>query len=465
MSDETNAESVRPHGHSRILWGLLIGAVLGLIVNQVMARPAVPVAATVVNEAAGSASPPATVDPLRRIAESLIVVAETVGKVFLRMMFMVVVPLVFSALALAVREIGDVRQLGRLGLSTLGYTALLSLTAVLIGLVLVNTVRPGASLSEERRQELVERYQKGAKDKVDSAHRAKSLQQTLVDLLPENPLQEMVGAVDGSSKGNGMLAVMVFALIVGVCLTIEPEKTKAVAEVLEGLQAIAMTVISFAMRCAPVGAGCLVFAAVSQLGWEILRTLLWFVGTVIAGLAIHLFVTYSAVLLATGARSPLVFFRSVRDAMAMAFGTSSSSATLPTAMRVATDELKLSSRVANFVLTVGATGNQNGTALFEGTVVLFLAQVTNVDLTIGQQIQVVLMSILAGVGTAGVPGGSLPLIVVVMESVGVPGAAIGIVLGVDRLLDMCRTVVNVTGDLVIATCVDHGDRSRSTNLS
>jgi DAACS family dicarboxylate/amino acid:cation (Na+ or H+) symporter len=213
------------------------------------------------------------------------------------------------------------------------------------------------------------------------------------------------------------------------------------------------------MKLAPVGAGCLVFALSAQLGFDILKTLFMFVMTAMLGLALQLFVVYSIVVLIFARRSPWAFFRDVSEAMLVAFGTSSSSATLPTAMEVAHDQLKLPPRVANFVLTVGATGNQNGTALYEGVVVLFLAQVMGVDLTAGQQFTVVLMAVLAGVGTAGVPGGSLPLIVVVMQSVGIPGAAIGVILGVDRILDMCRTVVNVTGDLAIATCVASSEPS------
>jgi DAACS family dicarboxylate/amino acid:cation (Na+ or H+) symporter len=263
----------------------------------------------------------------------------------------------------------------------------------------------------------------------------------------------MVGAVDGSSKGNGMLAVMVFSLICGIAISSRPDETRTFVEWLRGLYAIAMSVISFAMKLAPVGAGCLVFALSAQLGFSILKTLFWFVITALLGLALQLFVVYSIVILVFARRSPWSFFRDVSEAMLVAFGTSSSSATLPTAMEVAQDRLRLPSRVSNFVLTVGATGNQNGTALYEGVVVLFLAQVMGVELNAAQQFTVVLMAVLAGVGTAGVPGGSLPLIVVVMQSVGVPGAAIGIILGVDRILDMCRTVVNVTGDLVIATCV------------
>jgi DAACS family dicarboxylate/amino acid:cation (Na+ or H+) symporter len=185
--------------------------------------------------------------------------------------------------------------------------------------------------------------------------------------------------------------------------------------------------------------------------------LAWFVLTVLLGLSLHLFGVYSLVVWIAGGRSPRAFFRDVSDAMLMAFGTSSSNATLPTALRVAETKLRLPSDIARFVLTIGSTGNQNGTALYEGVVVLFLAQVFGVELTLIQQVTVVLMSVLAGVGTAGVPGGSLPLIVVVLRSVNVPGESIALILGVDRLLDMCRTVLNVTGDLVLATCVARGE--------
>lgn len=296
-------------------------------------------------------------------------------------------------------------------------------------------------------------HEADASDKVKKAKEAKPVRDTLLDLIPENPLQEMVGANDGSSKGNGMLAVMVCALICGVAITTKPDETAMFVGWLEGLYEISISVIGFAMKLAPFCAGCLVFALAAKLGSDILTTLAWFVVTAILGLGLQLFVVYSIVVMVFARMSPWQFFSKVSEAMLVAFGTSSSSATLPTAMKVANEELKLPTRVSNFVLTVGATGNQNGTALYEGVVVLFLAQVMGVELTASQQFTVVLMSILAGVGTAGVPGGSLPLIVVVMQSVGVPGAAIGIILGVDRILDMCRTVVNVTGDLAIAACV------------
>ncbi len=442
MTNESSAEA-QGRGlplHTKILIGLIVGIVAGLVANMLGATT---------KGAGGDANNNGLHDWL----DTIIYWAEPVGKIFLRLMFMVVVPMVFSALALAVVEIGDVRKLGRLGLKTLGFTAILSSSAVLIGVGLVGIMRPGHSLGEGQRQKLLDQYASGANDKINKAKEAKPVKDTLVDLLPENPLQEMVGAVDGSSKGNGMLAVMVFALICGIAITTKPEETKTFVGWLEGLYEIAMAVIGFAMKLAPYGAGCLVFTLAAQLGFEILKTLFWFVVTALLGLSLQLFVVYSIVVMVFARMSPWTFFSQVSEAMLVAFGTSSSSATLPTAMKVAHDELKLPPRVSNFVLTVGATGNQNGTALYEGVVVLFLAQVMGVELTASQQFTVVLMSILAGVGTAGVPGGSLPLIVVVMQSVGVPGAAIGIVLGVDRILDMCRTVVNVTGDLAIAACV------------
>ena len=437
--------------HIKILIGLLLGVALGLAANW-FGR--LPVVEGIENPADANAN--GLHDRLEWFAQNI---TEPAGKIFLRLMFMVVLPLVFSALALAVVEIGDVRRLGKLGLRTLFFTAILSSTAVVLGITLVDVIKPGHSLSPEKRDELKDRYAQGASASVEQAKKAKPLRDLVVDMLPENPLQEMVGAIDGTSKGNGMLAVMVFALILGAAITTVPEKCGTLVGWLEGFNAISMVVIGWAMRLAPLGAGCLVFSITARLGFDILKTLMWFVLTVVAGLGLHLVVTYSIVLSVFSRISPRQFFRGAREAMLVAFGTSSSSATLPTAIKVAEADLRLPKEISRFVLTVGATGNQNGTALYEGVVVLFMAQVFGIELTVAQQIQVVLMSILAGVGTAGVPGGSLPLIVVLMQSVGVPGEGIGIIMGIDRLLDMCRTVLNVTGDLVVATCVAGGSKA------
>jgi len=440
----------------RILIGLLLGTVLGLLANMLL-RPGSPIEGVV----AGDLNGDGVHDGLDWFCKN---VTTVIGRIFLRLMFMVVLPLVVSALALAVVEIGDLRKLGRIGLRTLLFSGILSASAVLLGLTLVNVIRPGDALSAEARQALVERNAAGSADVGQKANKAKPARDIVIDMIPENPLQEMVGAIDGSSKGNGMLAVMFASLFLGAALAAKPVECRGLISCLEGLNSVAMTIIGWAMTLAPLGAGCLVFSIVATLGFEVLVTLAWFALTVLLGLLLQLVVVYPLVLVLFSRVSPWAFFSKVSEAMQVAFGTSSSNATLPTALRVAEHNLRLPRETARFVLTVGATGNQNGTALYEGVVVLFLAQVFGVQLGIGQQVMVVLMSILAGIGTAGVPGGSLPLIVVLMRSVGVPGEGIGIIMGVDRILDMCRTVLNVTGDLVVATCVSGGPEDPATEV-
>ena len=431
--------------HTRILVGLLLGASLGVGAHALFARPAAPEALDQRDQDANGVD-----DRLDWVALNL---ADPLGRVFLRLVLMVVLPLVFSALALAVIGLGDLRHLGSVGLRTLLFTLVLSSIAVTIGVVLVNTFRPGDRLSEAKRDALAAQYARGAADSVARLRQAKTLKETLLDLIPENPLQEMVGALDGSSKGNGILAVMVFALIFGAALARVGPQAATFTSVLEGAYAASMQIIDWAMQLAPFGVACLVFALTARLGSEVFVTLAWFLGTVLLGFALQLGVVYPLMLVAVGRCHPWTFFRAIEDAMLTAFGTSSSNATLPVSLRVAEQELHLPAAVSRFVLTVGATGNQNGTALYEGVVVLFLAQVFGVDLSLGQQFMVVLLAVLAGVGTAGVPGGSIPMIILVLQSIGVPGESVAIVLGIDRILDMCRTTLNVTGDLAIAACV------------
>ncbi|NUQ62636.1 MAG: dicarboxylate/amino acid:cation symporter [Pirellulales bacterium] len=431
--------------HWKIVIGLVLGAALGTACHVYFRVPEAPGW-----EDARDADGNRVDDRLDWVAAN---VADPLGRIFLRLILMVVLPLVFSALALAVVELGDLRHLGRVGGWTLAFTVLLSLIAVVIGVTLVNTIRPGYRLAEEKREALSAQYSKGAEETIQKARQAKPLKDTLLDIIPENPLQEMVGALDGTSKGNGMLAVMFFALAFGLAMAAIGEKAAALTGVLQGLFDVAMAIIGFAMRLAPFGVACLIFAMTARLGGELLTTLAWFLGVTVAGFALQLFVVYPLFLLVVARRNPLEFFRGASDAMLMAFGTSSSNATLPTALRVAEEDLKLPPAVSRFVLTVGATGNQNGTGLYEGVVVLFLAQVFGVDLTVTQQVIVVLMAVLGGVGTAGVPGGSIPMIVIILQAIGVPGESIAIILGIDRILDMCRTVLNVTGDLALAASV------------
>jgi DAACS family dicarboxylate/amino acid:cation (Na+ or H+) symporter len=427
-----------PALHWQILIGLTLGATAGLVANAVY---------------------PAQPDGTPHAGLTWVVrnIAEPMGQIFLRLIFMVVLPLVFSALVLGVAELGDVRRLGRIGLKTFLYTVGLSMCSVVIGVTMANAIRPGLRLPEQQRTALRQRYAPQTEEKVAQAQQAKPLRETLLDVIPRNPLQEMVGALDGSSPGGGMLAVMFFAVLFGIALTLAPERTQPLIAVLQGVYDTVMVVVGMAMRLAPLGVAGLVFSLTALLGVDILKTLAWYVLTVLAGLALHFFGVYSIVLGLFARVNPLRFFGRASEALLTAFATSSSNATLPTTLRVAEQRLGIRREISSFVLTLGSTANQNGTALYEGITVLFLAQVVGIDLTLGQQITVAVLAILAGVGTAGVPGGSLPLVVMVLQTVGVPAEGIGLILGVDRLLDMCRTTLNVGGDIAIAACVDRSE--------
>lgn len=376
-------------------------------------------------------------------------VTQPVGKIFLRLLFMLVIPLLFSALVVGIAEMGDLRSLGRVGWKTLAFTLCVSSIAVIIGISLVNLFKPGAGVDPAVAQQLLSDASENAQKIVASSATQGSGIDLLLNIVPTNVIR--------AAADNDILAVMFFALIfgIGIVLTRSPlaQKTK---DVVEGVFEICMTLIHLVIRLAPYAVACLVFNLAAAFGWELLTKLAGYVGVALLAMAIHFFIVYSISVRWLGGMSPIAFFRGSQEAIVMAFSTASSNATLPTALKVADEELKLPRKVARFVLTVGATANQNGTALFEGVTVLFLAQFFNIDLSLTQQVVVMLVCILGGVGTAGVPAGSLPVIAMICGMVGVPAEGIGLILGVDRLLDMCRTTLNVTGDLAAAVVVSNG---------
>jgi Na+/H+-dicarboxylate symporter len=378
------------------------------------------------------------------------------GQIFLRLLFMLVIPLIFSALVLGVAGMGDPRALGRIGLKSLLYTVAVSAIAVFIGVTLVNVLRPGEGIPPEVRTRLQQNAPPSAAAPSTPATGAtaaateKNPIDLIVEIVPRNPVKS---AADGD-----FLGIMFFSLMIGLGVALV--RTPAVQrfqDAVEGLLDVSMRLIDLVLAFAPIGVAALLFNLTAQLGYEILGQLARYVGTVLLALLIHQFVVYSLAVKVLGGMSPVRFFKGIQEAMVTAFSTSSSNATLPTALRVAEEELHLPPSVSRFVLTIGATMNQNGTALFEGITVLFLAQFYGIQLSLTQQLTVVIICILGGVGTAGVPSGSIPVVAMILGLVGVPPEGIGLILGVDRFLDMCRTVLNVSGDLAAAVVVSRGE--------
>ncbi|HEY8559701.1 MAG TPA: dicarboxylate/amino acid:cation symporter [Pyrinomonadaceae bacterium] len=431
LDDKTPDEPSGMALHTKILIGLLVGVFGGLAVNWTL----------------GGSSPNAV-----WFIENF---TRPIGQLFLNLLLMIVVPLVFASLVVGVAGIGDIRKLGRIGLKSFGYTLIISALSVVIGLGLANTIRPGNQIPPETAAMLKEKFSSGAKTSVEAqktaAEAAKSdtpLMQAVKTIVPSNVFNSISGA------SPNMLHIMFFALIAGIAITLLPAPVSApFVGLMESVFAITSKIIDIIMKFAPYAVACLIFNNIAQFGLDLLASLAWFVATVLLGLGIHFFGVYSLSVWLFSKINPIEFFRRIETVIVTAFSTSSSNATLPTALRVSHENLGVPKEINSFVLTVGATANQNGTALYEGVTVLFLAQLAGFDLTLGQQLMVVYLAILGGIGTAGVPSGSIPFIIGILAMIGIDPALIAIILGVDRILDMCRTTLNVVGDLTAATYV------------
>lgn len=401
--------------HTRMLIGFIVGLGAGIAANLL------------VGEAAW-------LDALIRY------VADPVGQVFLRLLFMLVIPLVFSALVLGVVELGDPQSLGRIGGRTLIWILVVTTAAVTIGMVMVNLFQPGAGIPADVAATLLASGSERA-GQIATQREGVSGIEILLNIIPRNPVQ---AAADGD-----LIAVIFFAMMLGIAATVlRTPATRTFVGAVEGLYEICLKLIDWVIQLAPYAVAALLFSITARLGLDVLVQLAQFVGTVLAALSLHTLVVLPILLVVFGRMNPLAFFRGAQPALLTAFSTSSSSATLPTSLKVAEESLGVPRPVARFVCTVGSTANMNGTALFEGITVLFLAQFFGVELGLAQQVLVLLMCVLGGIGAAGVPGGSLPVIAMILVMFGIPPEGIGLILGVDRFLDMCRTVVNVCGDLV-----------------
>ncbi|HAY15012.1 MAG TPA: dicarboxylate/amino acid:cation symporter [Armatimonadetes bacterium] len=438
MSETAPAAKRKMPQHTKIFVGLLLGAMAGAIAQSVLPE--------------GTAN-----QALKDFNANW---ATPLGDIFLYLIFMVVVPLLFSALVNGVAEIGEAAKVGRTGLRALLLTIILSGIAVGIGLGGVNLVKPGAGISDAERERLTAGINaEEAKKKAEV--KAEADEPPVWGIIPKNPLKEANRALTG-----GILPFMFFALVFGLALAaVEPERAAPVKNFIEGLFLVSQKMVEFAMKYAPIGVFFLVFRAASSLGANAVVAVGQYVILVLAALALHMFVTYPIFLKFVAKRDPVQFFRQCKEVILTAFSTSSSNATLPVALRVAEQEVGLPRKTSSFVLTVGATANQNGTALFEGITVLFLAQFFGVELSIVQQVSVLMICILGGIGAAGVPGGSLPVIAMILAMFGIPPEGIGLILGVDRFLDMCRTTVNVGGDLVGTMVIARGESATGGDVA
>ncbi|MBC7792676.1 MAG: dicarboxylate/amino acid:cation symporter [Clostridia bacterium] len=370
-------------------------------------------------------------------------VTVPVGQVFLRSLFMLVMPLVFAALVMGVCEL-DLSTLARIAVRTLTYTVAVSVIAVFIGLATVNAIQPGRLGKPDLGTVPAVAVDLGGPSD-------KSFISVLVEMIPDNPIK--------AAANGDILAWLLFSLVFGIGLSLtQTEGAKNLRQTIQGLYDVLMRLIAVVLKLGPIGVCALLMTAMARMGTDMLGRIGAYSGTVILALAIHMFVVYPAVLWFFARKNPIAFFRESKAAILTAFSTASSSATLPTALRVAEEDLKLPRDISRFVLTAGSTMNQNGSALFEGVTVLFLAQAYDVPLTLGQQLLVLVICVLAGIGTAGVPAGTIPVLAMMLRMLNIPPEGLGIILGVDRLLDMCRTTLNVTGDLVAAVYVASGEK-------
>lgn len=418
---DTSAEPVRLGGrglplHTKILIGLFIGAVAGIAANLTLG----PTHSTVTWTNTYLAGP--------------------IGQIFLRMLFMIVMPLVFASISLGVAGLGDLRHVGRVGGKTMAYFFITTALAAMLGLMLVTAIRPGSQVDPQVREELIETFAGDASSRIEAARTSTFGIETVVNIVTRNPIKS---AVD-----MDMLGVIFFGLVFGAALTmLQPDRARPMLNFLQALQDIVIKIVEMAMRLAPYGVAGLIFGVTSRFGFALLVPLGAYVGVVIGALFLHVAITLSLIIRFAAGVPPGLFYSRIKSSIVTAFSTSSSAATLPTNLAVAEQNLGVPRHIAGFVLPLGNTMCMNGTSLFEGVTIIFLAEVFGVSFTLPQMVVVMIMAVITAIGAAGVPGGSIPLLVGILAMFGIPAEGIAIVLGIDRILDMSRTVVNIIGDL------------------
>ncbi|NIS65262.1 MAG: cation:dicarboxylase symporter family transporter [Gemmatimonadales bacterium] len=395
--------------HTQILIGLLLGAVAGPVLGDVAVR----------------------IKPL--------------GDAFINLLIMVVVPLVMASLIVGTASLGDLRKLGRIGLKTVGYYVVATALAVALGLVAGQVFDPGAGMDADVKARMLSDYAGVTQEQLARVAEKPSIAELLVRIIPRNPFQAMAE--------TNFLQIIFFALLFGVALTILSEqRRKPVVDVLESVNDAMIVLVKLVMRVAPIGVFALIAAVSAQFGYGVLLTLLKYVVVTIGTMVLFTVSFYPMSLYLSG-MSPAFFFKRFYEVMVFAFSTSSSNATLPINLQVTEEELGVSNDVAAFVLPLGATVNMNGTAIYQGVSTIFIAQVFGIGLSAGDLLTVVLTATLASIGAAGVPGIGMVTLTIVLTQLGIPLEGIALVVGVERILDMTRTAVNVTGDTACAIWV------------
>jgi DAACS family dicarboxylate/amino acid:cation (Na+ or H+) symporter len=437
---------------NRILRGLVIGIILGVI--TLLAGPHVPVPDFLQGWLAQVGVKPAAtlLEAMRGVSTVLL---DPFGRVFLRLLFFVVMPLVFASLATGVVQLGRPDKLGPLAGRTFLFFFLNMAIGVALGLIMMNTLVPGDHVDPDTKARLMAEFGTVASKHVAAAQGQTGLSLAVIVemFMPANLLAAVVGST--TARIGDVLPLILFAILIGVVGTsLAEEKRRRLQASLELVTELMTGIVHLALRLAPYAVPCLIYSVLVKSGLDIVVALGVFVLGCAGVMALHLFGTMSVWLRVWTTWSPRAYFRAIKEVLVTAFSTSSSNATLPAALENATDKLKITPSTAGFVLPLGTTMNMSGTALYEGCVVLFVAQVFGVDLSIGQQITLLLLSVLSAVAVAGIPGGSLPLIAGLLITFGIPAEGIGIILGTDRILDMCRTATNVGCDLTTALVVD-----------
>lgn len=423
-------------------WQILIGMFLGLVVGIAVNLAQEPIQAAI---AAGGVQ-----------GELFVFVGKLngfVGDLFLRGLRFIAVPIVLFSLIVGASSLNDLKKLSRIGGRTIAIYLVTTAVAITIGLLFANIAQPGTWLSPELRDTLAAAGADVATTKMAKAQ-APDVWATLLNIVPKNPFKAL-------AEGN-MLQVVFLALAVGMALTlVAKEKSEPVIRAADGLTDTIIKLVQAIMLTAPIAVFCLIARVMANMGLEVLGALMVYSLTVIAGLGMMTFVVYPLVLWVFAKVPPMRFFSAIAPAQLLAFSSSSSSATLPVTMECMEDRLGASEEVTSFVVPLGATINMDGTALYQGVAAVFIAQLYGIDLTLGDQLTIVLTATLASVGTAGVPGVGLIMLVIVLQAVGindtVMAGGIAIIFGVDRLLDMCRTTTNVTGDCMVTAVVAHAE--------